>query len=43
MSSEDALSVEPGSAEKDRVYLINRVIGKRYEVLEFAGDGGMAQ
>ena len=39
MSSEEGLRPETSSGEKDRVRLINRFVGKRYEVLEFVGEG----
>ena len=39
MPSEDAPTTDAAPADKDRVYLINRVVGKRYEVLEFIGEG----
>ena len=39
MPSDDAPTTDAAPADKDRVYLINRVVGKRYEVLEFLGEG----
>lgn len=39
MSSNESLGSEGRTTEKDRVRLINRVVGKRYEVLECVGEG----
>lgn len=39
MSSDEGLRPETSLGEKDRVRLINRIIGKRYEILEFVGEG----
>lgn len=39
MSSNESLGSESRTTEKDRVRLINRIVGKRYEVLECVGEG----
>lgn len=39
VSSEEPLGAEGRTKDKDRVRLINRVVGKRYEVLECVGEG----